>query len=474
MKLSSKLITFTILLIIAFSSFTTILALKEVTSTEYKLLQHLTQNYSKHVRPVKYWNQTQDVFVNIDLKKISNVGEYHQTILIYVRLELNWTDINLSWEPSNFSDIKSIVLPADKIWIPDLHLFNSAAENDRIYPLNVQVSSDGTVKSYPINQLYAHCDFDFSDFPYDTQKCDFLIGNVVEKSKVRIYLTTTVNESRLGKNSEWSFVKLRDRHEFELSVPGTMNKQDWFSSDWSVSMFTLTIKRSAKFYENLFIWPLMFILIIQSCVFILPPTCIERASMGVLLLLTLVIMSLMLDSYTPKNSVSLSVIDNLIGFSMFMVTWSTFVSTLIIGLDKDTFTYRPIPTRLKNILLKYIGKITFKYGTLNKILNKNQNEHEDELETVDTNELLQSSKLPVSDGQTTTSNVSIENLDLNQAKTLLVLINNQLTMFRSRLKEKDNMEENKKDWLIIGYVLDRFCLIIFYVFMFFGLLFIYF
>ena len=61
-------------------------------------------------------------------------------------------------------------------------------------------------------------------------------------------------------------------------------------------------------------------------------------------------MSLMLDSYTPKNSINLSVIDNLIGFSMFMVTWSTFISTLILGLDKDSFTYRQVPVWLKNVI----------------------------------------------------------------------------------------------------------------------------
>lgn len=72
--------------------------------------------------------------------------------------------------------------------------------------------------------------------------------------------------------------------------------------------------------------------------------------MGVLLLLTLVIMSLMLDSYTPKNSINLSIIDNLIAFAMFMVTWSTFTSTLILGLDKDSFTYRQVPVWLKNVI----------------------------------------------------------------------------------------------------------------------------
>jgi hypothetical protein len=47
----------------------------------------------------------------------------------------------------------------------------SASEDDRIYPNYVRIFSDGTVKAMSISQLYAHCYFDFEDFPYDTQEC---------------------------------------------------------------------------------------------------------------------------------------------------------------------------------------------------------------------------------------------------------------------------------------------------------------
>lgn len=51
----------------------------------------------------------------------------------------------------------------------------SASDDDRIYPINVEVTANGTVQTYPVSQLYAHCDFDFADFPYDTQSCDFIV-----------------------------------------------------------------------------------------------------------------------------------------------------------------------------------------------------------------------------------------------------------------------------------------------------------
>jgi hypothetical protein len=60
-------------------------------------------------------------------------------------------------------------------------------------------------------------------------------------------------------------------------------------------------------------------------------------------------------------------------------------------------------------------------------------------------------------------------LDMYQAQTLLVLINNQLAMFRMRLQEGDHKEKNRNDWYLIATVLDRFCLICYTVIMLLGL-----
>ncbi len=59
--------------------------------------------------------------------------------------------------------------------------------------------------------------------------------------------------------------------------------------------------------------------------------------------------------------------------------------------------------------------------------------------------------------------------DMNQAKTLLVLINNQLANFRMRINEKDTRELNRRDWCLIACTLDRFCLLVYTVVLLMGL-----
>ena len=277
------------------------LSLTGVNNNEYRLYNDIFQNYSKSVRPTRKWSDLLNVELKLNLKKIASVFENHQTVTIYVKLEVNWVDQNLVWDPKNYDNLQSIVLSANKVWVPDLHLFNSASEDDRIYPTNIEVFSNGNVRSFPINQLYAHCDFDFSRFPYDSQECDFMIGSMTDRSKVNVTLNVNATESKIIPNLEWKFVRLDVHPTWSLNVPGTQDNKQLINADWSVTKFTLIMKRSPTFYVNLFIWPIVFILFLAMSIFILPPNCVERVTMGSLLILTLVIMSLMLDSYTPDR-----------------------------------------------------------------------------------------------------------------------------------------------------------------------------
>lgn len=456
-------------------------SLKGVPSKEYELFNDVFKNHSKSIRPVKEWNDILNVQIKVELKKIATVIENHQTMRIYVRMEICWLDANLGWDPKKYKDIKSLALPADSVWVPDLHLFNSATEDDRIYPQNVELFSNGTIIAYPINNLFAHCDFNFDLFPYDSQSCEFLIGTMLDKVSVQV--EAFVERSQMVPNAEWKFLSMTPGETHSFLIPGTNHEQQKaFSYDWHVAKFRIHMKRNSKFYVNLFIWPLVFILFLGSSVFILPPSCVERISTGVFLLLALVIMSLMMDSFTPKSA-NLSVIGGLIEFNMFMITWAILVSTLIISIDKENFLMvKKIPQWLKNLLLKYIGKIVFKQETLQNLFNNELISTDDDIKLIDTSQILDAQKRarevptssePQSSSELTSTNPfnekrANESLDKNEvdllsSKAMLALINNQVGAFRSKLKQNDLKNMNKQEWYLIATVFDRLFLIIYIV-----------
>ncbi len=109
---------------------------------------------------------------------------------------------------------------------------------------------------------------------------------------------------------------------------------------------------------------------------------------------------------------------------------------------------------------------------------------EEDIEIFDTNSLLENQINNTTVDDETSQNGSAANTDedsklasslkakksdISHAKTLLILISNQLSLIRMRYKEKDIQFKNKSDWALIARVIDRFCLIVYIIIMLFGL-----
>ena len=161
---------------------------------------------------------------------------------------------------------------------------------------------------------------------------------------------------------------------------------------------------------------------------------------------------------------------------------------------------------MKKLLTKYLGKLTFSHGTIQTALAANRAgfafflfnlniyfmkfkiaiyflSQDEDIEIFDTNTMLanqinntneiepsSSSAQQISSAEPDISaSLRAKKSDISHAKTLLILISNQLSLIRMRYKEKDIQSKNKSDWNLIACVLDRFCLIVYSVIMFLGL-----
>ena len=138
------------------------------------------------------------------------------------------------------------------------------------------------------------------------------------------------------------------------------------------------------------------------------------------------------------------------------------------------------------LLLKYIGKLICRYGTLQSLLTANQITRDEEIEILDPGRIMPSgvgqqqsdaAATSATTGAASSSNVATiattggtDSLaDMNQAKTMLCLINNQLAMMRIKAQEKDSKDQNKKDWHVVSCAFDRMFLMIYAVILFLGL-----
>lgn len=91
---------------------------------ERSLLQFILKGYEKAVRPVLNAQRAVVVKFRVTLMSIDELDEKHQVLSTNVRLDHEWTDEYVQWDPIDFGGIKSIIIPSELIWLPDVALHN--------------------------------------------------------------------------------------------------------------------------------------------------------------------------------------------------------------------------------------------------------------------------------------------------------------------------------------------------------------
>jgi len=97
------------------------------------------KDYVKVVEP-------DDVHVQLGMNYIC--AQYdHDTHKLTSRVveRYTWNDSRLAWKPASYGGVEKIYLPEDKIWTPDIHLFDAVGKSEERDPVNVVILSTGTV-----------------------------------------------------------------------------------------------------------------------------------------------------------------------------------------------------------------------------------------------------------------------------------------------------------------------------------------
>eukprot|EP00057_Strongylocentrotus_purpuratus_P006891 XP_011661365.1 PREDICTED: acetylcholine receptor subunit alpha-like [Strongylocentrotus purpuratus] len=89
-----------------------------------------------------------------------------------------WTDEFLRWDPADFNGLKSFKITSDLIWMPDIVIYNNAADSYEPYMFNkiVMVDHNGRVNWASPIIIQSSCQLDVANFPFDYQKCHIKFG----------------------------------------------------------------------------------------------------------------------------------------------------------------------------------------------------------------------------------------------------------------------------------------------------------
>jgi hypothetical protein len=203
----------------------------------------LKNGYDPDVRP---GGPTEPVQVEMSLNvNAIRVEEWNVALRADGWLVLTWKDARLAWDPTAFSQVDKIRLPASAVWIPDITLGNQIPSTDTTnaaQQYQVLVYNNGTVLWVPSVPLATTCFLELSNFPKDVQKCTMMFGSwVYDKTEIDLHLYREgLTMDYLVNTSPW-VVTGASAEEKDMVYPGVFGV-------YPSVFYTFTLERRTGFY----------------------------------------------------------------------------------------------------------------------------------------------------------------------------------------------------------------------------------
>ncbi|KAK2716449.1 acetylcholine receptor subunit beta-like 1 [Artemia franciscana] len=317
---------------------------------EERLVRNLFRGYNKLIRPVENLTEKVEVQFGLAFVQLIDVNEKNQVMKSNVWLRLMWNDYQLQWDEADYGGIKVLRLPPDKVWKPDIVLFNNADGNYEVrYKCNVLIYPKGEVLWVPPAIYQSSCTIDVTYFPFDQQTCVLKFGSWTfngDQVSLQLYLHKPfVDLSDYWKSGTWDIIE----------VPAYLNENIGDNNQTETDLtFYITIRRKTLFYTVNLILPTVLISFLCVLVFYLPAEAGEKITLGISILLSLVVFLLLVSKILPPTSLVLPLIAKYLLFTFIMNTVSILVTVVIINWNfRGPRTHR-MPNWIRVVFLKYL------------------------------------------------------------------------------------------------------------------------
>ena len=258
-----------------------------------KLLDFLSQNNTKYIRPVL--NQTEPVYVRVFVNayKLMDFDVANGRLSLLSTFVFNWTDENKAWTPSLFNGIEKIHLPKSSIWVPNILIDNSAdlkaiLQNDDL-PQEIEIRSSGNISFYTSVVFEILCDPDIEKYPFDQHECEITFITDRSNTDVKLRAYDPIDTSLLKENGIWEVTPSWFDHKLTRGIISSIT-------------FRLILKRYATFQVTNFVMPVIILVALNLLVFILPPDSGERISFSITIMLSFVVFLSAISDRLPETN----------------------------------------------------------------------------------------------------------------------------------------------------------------------------
>ncbi|XP_043110414.1 5-hydroxytryptamine receptor 3C-like isoform X2 [Puntigrus tetrazona] len=213
-------------------------------------------------------------------------------------MSVSWNNERISWNPKDFCGIKSVILPKEMLWKPDLYVHETAEKEDG--PLNpyIYVTHDGNVKMEDDHKIVSTCTMNVHKFPFDTQTCHITVSSINYSDK-EIKLVPASNSSKATQLARESILT-KGEWEF-LNISVSLQNESYEDQTFDRIKYTISVRRLPLMHFINFQLPVLFFLVLDLASFFIPDRG-DKLCFKVTVLLGISVLLLILNDILPSKS----------------------------------------------------------------------------------------------------------------------------------------------------------------------------
>ena len=235
--------------------------------TESDLRVKLFKNYNSVTRPVYDYHDSVKVNFTLSINSLESFDQISEKVKFNMKMTYIWYDEYLSWDKNDF-DIEYINLGNEKIWTPDLELYNSASYPD-LWSLEgaTKIYNTGKIRWVKPILYEFSCPLKLNDFPFDTQNCQMDFGSWKMNKD---YMNIRMNPDYKGNLTNYNLVNYIDFKHNEW----TIKKVEYQTNDieylccpdefWTITSINIFMER--KYHKYLVVMTMTAFLTISALV----------------------------------------------------------------------------------------------------------------------------------------------------------------------------------------------------------------
>ncbi|XP_051025552.1 neuronal acetylcholine receptor subunit alpha-6 [Acomys russatus] len=330
-------------------------------ASEEQLFHTLFAHYNRFIRPVENVSDPVTVHFELAITQLANVDEVNQIMETNLWLRHIWKDYKLRWDPMAYDGIETLRVPADKIWKPDIVLYNNAVGDFQVEgKTKALLKYDGMITWTPPAIFKSSCPMDITFFPFDHQNCSLKFGSwTYDKAEIDLLIIgSKVDMNDFWENSEWEIV---DASGYKHDI-----KYNCCEEIYTDITYSFYIRRLPMFYTINLIIPCLFISFLTVLVFYLPSDCGEKVTLCISVLLSLTVFLLVITETIPSTSLVIPLVGEYLLFTMIFVTLSIVVTVFVLNIHYRTLATHTMPKWVKTIFLQVFPSVLMMKRPLDK------------------------------------------------------------------------------------------------------------